>query len=237
MELLQIPEGVATAAENMACDACLLWAAGDLDLALWRVYGWSEAAVTFGYSQRWEWVRNQLPGFEGALVRRMTGGGIVDHRRDLTYALAVPAAHPLYRSPAAGFYRGLHQVVAAVLRAAGIPAELAPCRTGCGADGRAAPVAGICFQQAEAHDVIAPAHGAKLAGAALKRHRLGLLAQGSLVLPGHHGLERAALAQAMGRHLAEWLGLRLQAGPAPFAADRLERERRRFASAEWNQRR
>jgi len=82
--------------------------------------------------------------------------------------------------------------------------------------------------------VIDPATGAKLAGAALKRHRTGLLAQGSLAFPGRHALDRLAFARNMGERLAEWLGLRLSVDAGPLAPDWLERERQRFASAHWN---
>ena len=42
------------------------------------------------------------------------------------------------------------------------------------------PSSGICFQRAELYDVINPQTGAKIAGAAQKRNKHGLLFQGSI---------------------------------------------------------
>ena len=44
-------------------------------------------------------------------------------------------------------------------------------------------VAGVCFQRAEIHDVIHGRNGEKIAGAAQKRNKHGLLFQGSIWRP------------------------------------------------------
>jgi lipoate-protein ligase A len=218
----------------MAQDSAMLAVCAATGCALWRVYAWCEPAVTFGYSQAWEAVRRRLLPFAGACVRRSTGGGIVDHRDDLTYALAIPPSHAVFRQPAGGLYRALHGAIAGILVDAGFAAELAPCRPG------ACPPQGgvsVCFQAPEPFDVIDPGSGRKLAGAALRRCRDGILIQGSLDRAGLPGLTHAAFADRLGPAFAAWLALEEGGYADPLPDDRLQREYTRFRSAEWNRRR
>ncbi len=45
------------------------------------------------------------------LVRRLTGGGAIWHHHEVTYALVVPADHPLAR-PSTGLYQAVHAAIA-----------------------------------------------------------------------------------------------------------------------------
>ena len=76
--------------ENMAVDQFLLERAQRYPIL--RVYQWSEPSISFGYFHKLEEVELTYPPNGGLLnyVRRWTGGGIVDHRLDLTYTLVVP---------------------------------------------------------------------------------------------------------------------------------------------------
>ncbi|MFW6354033.1 MAG: lipoyl protein ligase domain-containing protein [Verrucomicrobiota bacterium] len=233
-----LPPAVDTAPDNMARDAALLAWAGAADCAALRVYGWSEPAMTFGYSQRWSEVQAQAPTPAASLrlVRRETGGGLVDHREDLTYACALPPVHPAAREAPRTLYCRLHEALADALRGLGVPCELAPCPV----RGALSPVAqgpAVCFARAEPSDVIAPS-GAKLAGAALRRNATGLLVQGSLDrrrLPARLSCE--ALLEAFGEALARHFSLARpdlaredEVLPHPAAVAR-------FASRAWNERR
>jgi lipoyl(octanoyl) transferase len=111
----------------MAWDQAMLHFGEMAGCAFWRVYGWSEPAVTFGYGQNRDWVRQAVAPFSGPCVRRPTGGGIVDHRDDLTYALSIPSTHPFFRRRATDIYRELHEGIARILEQSGFPAILAPC--------------------------------------------------------------------------------------------------------------
>lgn len=219
----------------MAQDAVMLAQSRSGDAVLWRFYGWSEPAVTFGYSQKWEWVRSSVGPFEGALVRRWTGGGIVDHRKDLTYAISIPASHALHRHPALELYRELHALIADILNVEGIQSTLAPCPGKC-ADGRTAPT-GVCFQAPEPYDVIDPVSRAKRAGAAMKRNRDGVLIQGSLSLPGSSIEFRTQIIEAFGKRLPGWLHLPPSEPADPLPMQALGDECRRYASEAWNRRR
>ncbi|HSH09801.1 MAG TPA: hypothetical protein VK995_05400, partial [Oceanipulchritudo sp.] len=116
----------------MAIDSTLLEFGFQTDQAMWRMYGWAEPAVTFGYGQNWEWIQSQLHDFEGTMVRRITGGGIVDHRNDLTYALTIPPSHTAHRAPALDLYRDLHTLIAAIFLDHGFQAGLEECGKSCG---------------------------------------------------------------------------------------------------------
>jgi lipoate-protein ligase A len=191
MILELLPTRTAGAAENMAVDFLLLQRYPRHDAPRFRHYGWRAPAFTFGYAQKISFVQAQLPpGETFDLCRRPTGGGIVDHRDDWTYALVIPRGHPLEEVRASQSYREVHEALATALRAQGVAAvtKLAPdpdvsetVAAGLPAEGLAK--AGVCFQQAEIYDVVNARSGAKIAGAAQKRNKHGLLFQGSIWRP------------------------------------------------------
>lgn len=180
MNLHLLPIRTAGAAENMAVDFLLLQRYPDDEVPRFRHYGWRGPAFTFGYSQKIAFVRAALPpGETFDLTRRATGGGVVDHRDDWTYALVIPRGHPLEDVRATQSYREVHECIAAALQRQGAPAEAKkntePTET--------AGPEGVCFQRAELYDVIHTGTGEKIAGAAQKRNKRGLLFQGSLWRP------------------------------------------------------
>lgn len=169
---------------NMAWDEALLEFVGAGGTPVFRVYSWAEPAVTFGYFQRFELVR-RLTGFERP-VRRPTGGGIVRHGNDLTYALVLPAGHWWYRLRATESYRTLHQWIGKAFSGLGLDPELAPSSYHPGHTGE-------CFVGHEQFDLVLS--GRKIAGAAQRRTQTGLLIQGSIQLPGHGpGMNEQTLA-------------------------------------------
>src|SRR5690606_39065461 len=101
-----LPERHDSAAGNMAADFLLLQRYPAETHARFRSYGWHRPAFTFGYSQKIAWVREQVAPFAPVeLCRRPTGGGLVDHRQDWTYALVIPRGHALYDARAVESYR------------------------------------------------------------------------------------------------------------------------------------
>lgn len=237
MELDLLPTRHAGAAENMAVDFLLLRRYPHPTHARFRHYGWHRPAFTFGYSQKIADVRALLPVDEGPfeLCRRPTGGGLVDHREDWTYALAVPRGHPLYDLRAVESYRAVHTALVEALRDLGCAAEL---KTRCEGDTACATPAGICFRRAELYDVVHPDTGAKLAGAAQKRTKDGLLFQGSLWLPAAGALERERLTERLAARLAALLGAPgCPCGWPEFAEDEVTALVEQYASSEWNEHR
>jgi lipoate-protein ligase A len=179
MALEILPTRTAGAAENMALDFLLLQRYPHANAARFRHYEWRAPAFTFGYAQKIASVREQLPpGETFDLCRRPTGGGIVDHRDDWTYALVIPRGHVLEEVRATQSYEAVHLALAESLRAQNIPAITK--RSG---DDTETVNAGVCFPRAEIHDVVHEITGAKIAGAAQKRNKRGLLFQGSIWRP------------------------------------------------------
>ncbi len=222
-----LPIRTAGAAENMALDYLLLQRYADEAAARFRHYEWRGPACTFGFSQKIAWVRANLPGKEHFdLCRRPTGGGIVDHRNDWTYALVIPRGHPLQDERAAESYRVVHQCLAAALAGLGQPAQVkmecdevgrvAPnAPAGEASCGQAAPPQGICFTRAERYDVINPRTGAKIAGAAQKRNQHGLLFQGSIEKAATGPLDWEDFQEEFTAELGRALGVNAAETPWP----------------------
>ena len=63
---------------------------------------------------------------EREMVRRWTGGGLVEHGDDLTYTLIVPRDADFFRHGALESYRLIHERIALWLSGSGIAASVAP---------------------------------------------------------------------------------------------------------------
>lgn len=135
-----------------------------------RLYRWAEPTITYGYFSNPEAAKARF-GNDITYVRRRTGGGIVDHRHDLTYTLILPKTHPWAQLKGSGSYALIHHAVAVALHTAGVPCQLIDRDSGNGD--------ATCFDNPVAYDIIDP-HGNKLAGAGQRRSRHGLLHQGSI---------------------------------------------------------
>jgi lipoate-protein ligase A len=159
----------------MALDEALLEAMPRLGRPALRFYSWTEPAASFGYFQKIAVVES-LTSLR-PLVRRPTGGGIVPHDADWTYSVAVPVSDPWYDLPAIESYRRIHEWISASFALLGLPTEVAP------AAHQAA--VGQCFAGWEKFDLLW--RGRKIAGAAQRRTRAGLLIQGSVQPPRSAG--------------------------------------------------
>jgi lipoate-protein ligase A len=240
MILHVLPDRTGSAAENMALDFLLLQRY-PLAAARFRHYGWRRPAFTFGYSQKIAFVRAQVTELAGDpstvdLCRRPTGGGLVDHREDWTYALVIPRGHPLEEVPAPQSYRAVHEALAAALRRQGVAAvtkaKLEPPVEG---PPNAGP--GVCFQRAELYDVINPATGEKIAGAAQKRNKHGLLFQGSVWRPAAGvAVDWDGFREDFIAELAVVLAIEAAAMPWPELEEHeVEGLTEQYATPEWNE--
>lgn len=183
----------------MALDEALLEAMPRVQKPVLRFYGWAEKAASFGYFQKFSDIERAT--VLRPLVRRPTGGGLVPHDADWTYSLAFPTDHEWYSVSAVESYRRAHDWIRAAFAKLEIPTELAPCCR------KSEP--GQCFAGYEKFDLLW--HGKKIAGAAQRRNKLGLLIQGS-VQPPPLSLKRgdwemamrSAGAEMFGAQWAEW---------------------------------
>lgn len=199
---------------NMAMDEVLLREAVQ---PLLRVYAWSGPAISFGYFGRFAEVWPLWP--ERQLIRRWTGGGIVPHGEDLTYTLVVPRSHPFAARTAGETYRLIHEAVALALGQAGGPLSLAA---------GAPKVSDECFANPAAHDILAG--GIKIAGAAQRRTRHGLLHQGSI--------QRSGLGEEFAKRLAATLSGRVVGKALSPAEDKQANKlaEEKYGTVEWLQR-
>jgi lipoate-protein ligase A len=163
--------GRCDAAWNMALDEALLENASRLGEPVLRFYGWTEPAATFGYFQHFAEVASVTP--LRPLIRRPTGGGIVPHDADWTYSLTMPPGHEWHGLKAEESYRRIHDWLRLAFAELGVETHLAPSAK------KSLP--GQCFVGYEKSDLLW--HGKKIAGAAQRRNRLGLLIQGSVQPP------------------------------------------------------
>lgn len=220
-----LQEGARPTAFNMAFDEALLEAMPRLGEPVLRFYGWLEPAASFGYFQHYAALEGLTP--LRPLVRRPTAGGLVPHNADWTYSLAFPPTHPWYQVTARDSYRRVHHWLQAAFENLGIPTELAP-----------APrkeEAHQCFIGYEESDLLW--RGRKIAGAAQRRRRDGLLIQGSVQPPP--GANRPDWQQRMREAGSKLFGVEWQ----EFVPDAGLQERARqlaeekYSRAEFNRKR
>lgn len=153
-----------SAAMNMAVDEALLRTATEPIL---RFYGWRQPSLSFGYFGRFSDVAAEAR--ERELVRRWTGGGIVLHGLDLTYSIVLPRRRTSELPSTRKIYNDIHGAIREALFAdkdVVLASENAP------------KISDTCFANVVTADVMV--RGRKIAGAAQRRTRAGLLHQGSI---------------------------------------------------------
>ncbi len=169
---------------NMAFDEALLdWVAGGEDSAYLRTYGWTVPTLSLGYFQSLAEAQADTRWASVPIVRRPTGGGAIWHEHDLTYALVVPAEHPMARSRT-DLYRVVHAVFAAVLKDRGAGGN-----GDAGAGNSTVGIASkqteqkrplLCFTDRNPHDIVIG--GFKVVGRRTRRRAGAVLQHGSLLL-------------------------------------------------------
>jgi lipoyl(octanoyl) transferase len=201
-----------SAAENMALDEALFL---QTSFPIMRSYRWMRPSISFGYFTPWKSVPARF--VERDLVRRWTGGGIVEHGDDFTYSVIF---HDQPLATNAEIYRFVHCALADLLRRCGYPVEISE---------SAEPLeTNVCFQRAVEFDL--KLGGEKIAGAAIRRNRRGILLQGSIQRIEIPSYFTAKFADALGKR-SERLTL---SKPIMETAERLAREK--YGAAEWTRR-
>jgi lipoyl(octanoyl) transferase len=160
---------------NMAIDEALLERATAPSI---RFYQWDHPALSFGYFGRYADVAAE----NRDLVRRWTGGGIVFHGDDLTYSIVIPALDPAFTESSMSIYEKVHGAICKTFVANGQAAKVATVAA-LDEDPTNYPVAtdrrySECFANPVRCDVLIDDR--KVAGAAQRRIRRGLLQQGSI---------------------------------------------------------
>jgi len=167
-----------SAAMNMAIDEALLEMAVVPSI---RFYQWDHPALSFGYFGKFE----EVASYDRDVVRRWTGGGVVFHGEDLTYSIVIPASDAVFGESAVSIYEKIHRAVCRALDACGRRAELVTVAAFHERRPEGDPAVtdrhynkDACFANPVRADVLS--NGRKVAGAAQRRTRSGLLQQGSI---------------------------------------------------------
>jgi lipoate-protein ligase A len=215
------------AAMNMALDEALLERATRASI---RFYQWDHLALSFGYFGKYIDVAEYAVQRDS--VRRWTGGGIVFHGDDLTYSVVIPASAEFFSESATSIYAAIHAALCNVLVASGKRAGLAEGRDAAlrlpRTAQRAVPT-NACFARPVLADVMV--NGRKVAGAAQRRTRRGLLQQGSI--------QQVELAQDFMPRFADELSANWTAKELnkPTTDRATEIANQRYVTADWLRRR
>jgi lipoate-protein ligase A len=214
----------------MAIDEVLLQGAVAGHAAL-RFYGWLNPTISLGYfqSEKTRLADALLTGLP--FVRRPSGGKMLVHHHELTYALALPAGSI-----------AMHEIIAAALGRFGIEARLGnatQCRS---------TESPLCFEQISCSDLVVG--NAKVVGSAQRKQRGALLQHGAILLrqsphtptlPGIQELtqqtkDAAQLIDAINQEFIERIRANLDERPLSAAEQEQVGELRaqKYATSAWN---
>ena len=197
---------------NMAIDELLLQTA---HVPILRFYCWREHSVSFGYFGRFQEAQAFARG--RPLVRRWTGGGIVPHGDDLSYSIMIGSANESFACSSRVIYRSVHSAIEHALLLLGVRVMLA--------EKDAPRTSEACFANPVAADVLE--NGQKIAGAAHRRTREGLLHQGSIQRSELGNTFAQEMARALGDQvLEEQTGSRLLSAASILASEK-------YANDQW----
>ena len=196
-----------------------------------RHYGWVCGSYTFGLSQKHSYVESEIPDMSVDLCRRPTGGGVVSHLEDWTYALVIPASHPMYRGQPIETYRAVHQAIVDAMELQEVEAVL-------NLSAPEDPVPGVCFNKPELYDIVLKNFPTKVAGAAQKRSKTGFLMQGSIWKPIVSKLDWDRFYNDLTIQLSSLFDAEIEYVTSPgWDCSEEEALVEQFSSDDWNQRR
>jgi lipoate-protein ligase A len=253
IRLLDEATSPSEAADNMAVDEVLLRGAAERPTL--RLYAWRRAAVSLGFFQR---IADAGPlASEGfPLVRRLTGGGAILHRDEVTYAIAAPR-ELLFPGGIEASYARVHRAIGRALSALGVPVDALEEAPALAMAGRAERVRArraapesfpfLCYERRSRCDL--RSGGKKLVGSAQRREGARVLQHGSIPLgveANAPGATTARIASGRpidaalaGRAIADEIARALEVDLFPEALSEeevaLARDlvRDRYASPDW----
>jgi len=128
MKCRLLETGCNTGFFNMALDEVMLSQVEETKVPTLRFYGWKPACISIGYFQN---VTKQVNEAECEkrgvdIVRRMTGGGTVYHKDELTYTIITPLENPLAADDILQSYKNVSQGLIESLNLMGVEADFRP---------------------------------------------------------------------------------------------------------------
>jgi lipoate-protein ligase A len=179
-----IDTGSNIGAFNMAFDEELLARiqAGVETAPVLRLYTWDPPAVSIG---RFQDMRTSVNAeackeLKFDIVRRVTGGRAVLHRRELTYSVIARSDDPLFPPDVLGTYRVLASGLVAGLRILGLPAEMVSRANKHAALVEKRAKGPACFSSPSWYELLVNAK--KIVGSAQRRLRGAFLQHGSILI-------------------------------------------------------
>lgn len=160
---------------NMAVDEALFLLSEKHSPAV-RFYGWKEKTFTIGYFQKVSELKEKysLLGEKSVFVRRITGGGLVEHGKDLTYSISCSKPEKYFDKGVKETYKKINSVFAGAIE--GFEGEVA-----IEGDRGTSLGRGVnCFREMSPFDIVLG--GVKVGGAAQRRTEGRFIQQGSIRL-------------------------------------------------------
>lgn len=216
---------------NMAIDEWLLQAQHAVDATpTFRFYSWDRPSVSVGYFQKIEVAAQKFNAEKKNLpvVRRLSGGGSVEHGKDLTFSLTLKTQNPFFPTDVKTSYLRINEAIRTGLKMLYSKLDYADCRTA-GANRKRQSDERVCFEAPACYDLLLD--GQKVLGASQRRVGNGLLHQSSLFLNG----DRQYLTKAILRGFESLWGVKFEQNPLSeqeLDAAR-ELEQARYISKEW----
>ena len=170
---------------NMAVDDYLFRNLDDRPQTFLRFYTWKKPTVSLGYSQKSEKVLNEefCRKNDIEVVRRITGGKLVLHFREVTYSIC-SSDTKLFTNTLKGSYRLISEALITGLREMGINASLSTPPPSAYIQGDLP-----CFSYPAENEI--EVKGRKVVGSAQKRKNSKFLQHGSIPLVEEEDLLRA----------------------------------------------
>lgn len=170
-----------SAAANMERDAHLLRDMIPTGLPTLHLYEWCAPSLTYGFFAKPERLLN-LPAVARHgldLARRPTGGGVVFHMWDLAFSVLIPSGSSLYSQSTLDNYEWINQKVLNVVEEF-LGKSVLMTLTLHDAEVQNVDRAFFCMARPTKYDLVVGSK--KIAGAAQRRMRQGLLHQGTIAL-------------------------------------------------------
>ena len=161
---------------NMAADEFLMESQKNLNvLPVLRIYFWDSPAVSVGYFQNVREVARRLGEEAGVIVRRITGGGLVAHGRDLTFSLCLKNDNPVLPTEVKMSYLKVNEALRMGLKDLYKELDYADCKTV--PSGRPDEKR-VCFERPSCYDLLI---GKKKVVGASQRRKDGVILHQSTV--------------------------------------------------------
>jgi lipoate-protein ligase A len=165
-----------SAEDSMKIDAGWIEALPSTTKLCFRAYKWQTKSITYGHFiplvTYVDVEKARSLGF--AIAKRPTGGGVMFHYHDFSYAVAVPSSHPAYSETVLENYRFINscllQAIQKVVPHTALLEQTVP----------RGELAHFCMATPTKYDLIAG--GKKIGGSAQRKTKWGFVHQGSVFL-------------------------------------------------------